>query len=149
MAAAEGQEQQQQQASARLWRYSEVLAVLFGRVGGRDARAALCAAYSALAGRVPELQQPAQLLLDLNSWAAGQLDERDYERRLAAAAALTVEAWAGMQRLQVSGLGGGRAALGGLGGLLGAPGRPWCSRSLGSVLPHRGLQRRGRRGGGR
>lgn len=76
------------------------------RLTHRESRAALAAAFRAVAGVQPDLQlaPTAARLADLTSWAYGSLDDVDYERRLAAYGGLTAKEWAGMTRLQVRGL---------------------------------------------
>lgn len=46
----------------QLWQYSEVLGQQAGRLKTRDARTALCRAYSALGQLLPEIAETAALL---------------------------------------------------------------------------------------
>eukprot|EP00803_Ostreobium_quekettii_P010225 evm.model.scf_622.2 EVM.evm.TU.scf_622.2 scf_622:22710-43215(-) len=81
---------------ADLWRYFDTMASLARSLTSRDARCALCSAYSALASLLPDAKAIADLLNDLNSYSETTLDELDYDRRAAASAQLTVELWQSM-----------------------------------------------------
>lgn len=51
----------------QLWRFASDLAPLAGSLASRDSRAALAAAFAALAQLLPDLQQSSALLTDLNA----------------------------------------------------------------------------------
>ena len=57
----------------QLWRFAADLAPLAGSLDGRDTRAALAAAFAALAKLLPDLQQTSTLLTDLNAMSTTEV----------------------------------------------------------------------------
>lgn len=57
----------------QLWRFASDLAPLAGSLSSRDSRAALAAAFAALAKLLPDLQETAQLLTDLNAMSTTEV----------------------------------------------------------------------------
>lgn len=60
----------------QLWRFASDLAPLAGSLSSRDSRAALAAAFAALAKLLPDLQESAQLLTDLNAMSTTEVRPR-------------------------------------------------------------------------
>lgn len=57
----------------QLWKFGANLAPLAGSLSSRDSRAALAAAFAALAKLLPDLQESAALLTDLNAMSATEV----------------------------------------------------------------------------
>ena len=57
----------------QLWRFAADLAPLAGSLASGDSRAALAAAFAALAKLLPDLQESAQLLTDLNAMSTTEV----------------------------------------------------------------------------
>ena len=53
--------------SERLWTFAATLAPLAGSASSQESRAALAAAFTALAQLLPDIEQSARLLADLNA----------------------------------------------------------------------------------
>ncbi|PRW58885.1 small subunit processome component 20-like protein [Chlorella sorokiniana] len=85
--------EQRPQAGEQLLTVAAVLAPLAGSLEGRDSRQALCAAYTSVASLLAELAEPAALLTELNALSTTEIDELDYERRMAAYSRLLPAAW--------------------------------------------------------
>ncbi|KAK9818396.1 hypothetical protein WJX72_012002 [[Myrmecia] bisecta] len=83
-----------------LWRYVEVLAPQAGSLSSQEARKSLGLALKALAGLLPALEASANLVADLNAMSTREVDELDYDARLAAYAQLLPSTWAGFGRLE-------------------------------------------------
>ncbi|PSC76593.1 small subunit processome component 20-like protein [Micractinium conductrix] len=89
-------------ARQQLAAVAAALAPLAGSLADRNSRQALCAAYSAVAGLLTDLGGSAELLADLNAVSTTEIDEMDYEKRMAAYACLTPDAWAAMAARQAA-----------------------------------------------
>ena len=57
----------------QLWRFASDLAPLAGSLNTRDSRAALAAAFAALAKLLPDLQESSALLTDLNAMSTTEV----------------------------------------------------------------------------
>ena len=57
----------------QLWRFASDLAPLAGSLSSRESRAALAAAFAALAKLLPDLQESSQLLTDLNAMSTSEV----------------------------------------------------------------------------
>jgi U3 small nucleolar RNA-associated protein 20 len=89
----------EQERRAQAERAAAALAPLAGSLETRDAREALCAAFSALGRLLPEVEGSAALLAGLNAASTSSIDDVDYEARTAAYAQLTPAAWAALSPL--------------------------------------------------
>ncbi|KAL4434124.1 hypothetical protein ABPG75_000565 [Micractinium tetrahymenae] len=89
-------------AQAQLLAVAAALAPLAGSLEERDSRQALCAAYTSVAGLLEELADAAQLLGELNAMSATEIDELDYERRMAGYSRLLPDAWQPMAARQAT-----------------------------------------------
>lgn len=78
----------------RLEHIAAAVAPLAGSLASREARHALCAAFSTTASLLPEeLAGADALLTGLNAMSTTEIDEPDYERRMGAYGQLTPERW--------------------------------------------------------
>jgi U3 small nucleolar RNA-associated protein 20 len=91
------------QIKAQDYRLRQIVAAaapLAGSLHTRDARGALGAMLSAVASLlVEELHLAATLFVDLSSFSTTEIDEADYETRMAAYTQLNSELWAGLSSL--------------------------------------------------
>ncbi|KAL4521880.1 hypothetical protein Ndes2526B_g01987 [Nannochloris sp. 'desiccata'] len=84
----------------RLRQIATAAAPLAGSLNTRDARGALGAMLSAVASLLPEeLHLAAELFVGLSSFSTTEIDEADYETRMAAYTQLNREIWAGLSSL--------------------------------------------------
>ena len=98
----EGRGDSLKQQEQRLCQIATAVSPLAGSLSTRDARSSLAAMFAAVAALLPELQSAASLFKDLNSFSETELDEPDYEARMAAYGKLTVDTWSGLSVLSAA-----------------------------------------------
>jgi ABC-type cobalamin transport system ATPase subunit len=80
--------------------HAAALALFAGTLLSIQAQSALAYAFAALASMVPELTRSAELLRQLSAMSTTDIDEPEYEIRMAAYQQLSVEFWQGSTQLQ-------------------------------------------------